>query len=91
MNKAQQITEDQQAENPQWNTQMNKNVYIGYGIISIFSLILCPHCTWITCWKHCRMTHLIQVQEKNEPNQCHHPINHPHFRLNTGLIINKYP
>ena len=41
--------------------------------------------------KNCRVTHLIQAQEKTHPNQCHHLINHPHFRINTGLIMKKYP
>ena len=37
------------------------------------------------------MTILIQKQEIHHPNQRHHLIKHPHFKLNTLLIMKKHP
>ena len=48
-------------ENPQWNTQRNKNVSIRNEILSIFCLIPRPQ---TTRRKHRWMTDLIQVQDK---------------------------
>ena len=91
MNKEQQFPEDQQAENPQWNTQRNKNVSIRHKNISKFRLITRPRSPHMNCCKHRRMTHLIEVQEKNQPNQCRHLINHPPFSLKASLIMKKHP
>ena len=76
MNKEQQIHEDQQAENPQWSTQRNKNVSIRHRMLSIFSLIHCPPHPQTTRQKHGRMTHMIKIKGKTQPNQCRHLINH---------------
>ena len=69
MNKEQQVPEDQKSANTQCNTQRNKNVSIRHRNILKFRLILRPRCPRITCRKHRQMTHLIQVQGKNQPNQ----------------------
>ena len=66
MNKEQQVPEYQQATNPQWNTRRNKNVSISQENISNFRLVPRPYCHQIICWKHRQMTHLIQVQVKNQ-------------------------
>ena len=61
--------------------QSNKNVSTRHKNISKFCLIPCSHRPQITRQKNLRMNHLIQVKDKNQPNQCRHIINHPHFRL----------
>ena len=66
MNKKQQVPEDQQSTRPQCNTQRNKNVSIRHDNILKIRPIPCPLRHHMTCWKHCRMTHLIQVQGKNK-------------------------
>ena len=66
MNKEQQVPEYQQAEKPQRNTQRKKYVSIRQENISKFRLIPCPLRHQINRWKHLRMTHLIQVQGKNQ-------------------------
>ena len=71
--------------------QRNKNVSIQNKVISNFRLIPRPSRPHLTRWKHGWMTHLIQAQGKNQPNQCCHLINNPYFRLNAGLIINTHP
>ena len=65
MNNYQQVPEYQQAANPQWNTQRNKNVSIWHESISKLLLIPRPHRHQINCWKHSQMTRLIKVQGKN--------------------------
>ena len=89
MNKEQQITEDQQAENPQWNTQRKNNVSIRHEIISIFCMIPRPHFPHMTRQKHRWMNNMIQVQGKNQPNRCCHLINNPHFRLDASMTTKK--
>ena len=64
MNKKQQVTENQQAENPQCNTLRNKNVSIRHDNIPKVFLIPCPLRHKMTRWKHHRMTYLIQLQGK---------------------------
>ena len=71
MNKDQQVPKDQQAAKPQWNMQKNNNVSIRHENISKFCLIPCPNCHHMTCQKHRQITHLIQVQGKNQPSTCH--------------------
>ena len=66
MNKKQQVPEYQQAANPKCNTQSNRNVSILHNNISKFRLIPRPLRHQMTRWKHRRMTHLIQVQGKNQ-------------------------
>ena len=39
----------------------------------------------------CLMTIHIHKQEIHHPNQRHHLIKHPHFQLNTVLIMKKHP
>ena len=56
-------------QKPQWNTQSNKIVSIQHRNILKFFLIPHPRRPQMTRWKHCRMTHLIQAQGKNQPNQ----------------------
>ena len=68
INKEQQVPEDQQAAKPQWNTQRNKHVSIWHENIMKFRLIPCPRHPQTTRRKHFRMTHLIQVHGKNQPN-----------------------
>ena len=68
MNKEQQVPEDQQAGNPQCNTLSNKNVSIRHDNISKLCLIPRPHPHQMTNWKRRQMTHLIQVQVKNQPS-----------------------
>ena len=41
----------------------------------------------MTCWKHHIMNHLVQEEVKYYSNQWLHIIKHPHFRLNTSLIL----
>ena len=71
MNKEQQFPEDQQAAKPQWNTQRNGNVSIRHDNTSKFRLIPRPLRHQMNCWKHRRMTHLIQVQFKNQTSTLH--------------------
>ena len=71
MNEEQQFPEDKQAAKPQWNTLRNKNVSIRHDNTSKFRLIPCPLFHQITRWKHRRMTHLIQVQGKNQTRPLH--------------------
>ena len=78
-------------QNPQCNTQRTKNLSIRHKIRSVFFLILYPPRPQMNCQKRCQMTHMIQVQGKNQPNLCYHLRNNPHFRLNKGLIIKKHP
>ena len=66
MNKYQKIPEYQQAENPQWDMQRNKNVPIRQETLSVFCLVPRPPIPQMTHWKHRRMTHLIQVQGKTK-------------------------
>ena len=66
MNKKQQVPEYQQSTKPQRNMQRNKNMSILYGNISKFRLIPSRICHQMTRWKHHQMTHLIQVQSKNQ-------------------------
>ena len=68
INKEQHVPEDQQDAKLQWNTQRNNNVSIRHTNISKFRLIPCPHRHQMTRRKHRRMTHLIQVQVKNQPS-----------------------
>ena len=65
MNNEQNVSEDQQAANPQWNTQMNKTVYIRQENIPKFCLVPRPHRHQMTHRKYRRMTHLIEAQGKN--------------------------
>ena len=65
-NKNQQFTEYEQTAKPQWNTRRNKNVSIHHENISKICLIPCPLHHQTTRWKHRLMTHLIQVQGKNQ-------------------------
>ena len=51
-------------QNPQWNTQMNKNVSIRHIKILKFLLIPRPHHPYTTRCKHLWMTHMIQVKGK---------------------------
>ena len=67
MNKEQQVPEDQQYVKPQWNTQRNKNVSIRHENTSKFRLIPHPHRHQMARRKNRWMTHLIQVQGKNQP------------------------
>ena len=78
-------------KNPQWNTQRKNNVSILHKMLSMFCLIPRSPRPQITRQKHYWMTNMIQVQVKNQPNQCCHLINHTHFSQNSGLIINKHP
>ena len=78
-------------QNLQWNTQSNKNMSLRHRNIRNFCLIPCPHRPQMNRWKHCQMTHLIQVQSKNQRKQWRHLINHPHLQLNARLIMNKHP
>ena len=66
MNKKQQVPEDQQAAKLQFNTQSNKKFSIRHKNISKFRLISHPHRHQITRRKRRWMTHLIQVQGKNQ-------------------------
>ena len=68
MNKQKKVPEYQQAEKPQWNTRRNKNVSIQHENISRVCLIPRPHRPQMTCRKHHRTNHLIQVQGKNQPS-----------------------
>ena len=74
-------------QNLQWNTQRIKNVSIQHRNISNFRLIPRPNCPHMTRLKHSHMTHIIQVQGKNQPNQCRHLINRPPFSLKASLIM----
>ena len=66
MNMGQQVTEYQQAANMQWNMQRNKKVSIRHKNISKFCLITRPLCHKMTRWKHRWMTHMIEIQGKNQ-------------------------
>ena len=66
MNKEQQVPEYQQSTNPQCNTQRNKNVSIQHDNILKLRLITCPLRHQVTRSKHCWMTHMMQVQGKNQ-------------------------
>ena len=66
MNKKEQVSEYQQAAKPQCNTRRNKNVSIRHDNILKFRLIPNPLLHQMTLWKHRQMTHLIQVQDKNQ-------------------------
>ena len=66
MNKNQPVSEDQQAAKPQRNTRRNNNVSIRHDNISKFRLFPRPLRHQMTRWKHRRMTHMIQVQGKNQ-------------------------
>ena len=68
MNREKKVPEYQQAAKPQWNTRRNKNVSIWHENISNFRLIPCPRRPHMTRRKHRQMTHLIQVQGKNQPS-----------------------
>ena len=87
MNKELQFSEDQQA----MEHAKEKNLSILHKMISIFCLIPRTPRPQMNCPKNRRMTHMIQVQGKNQPNQCCHLINHPNLRQNSDLIMKKHP
>ena len=69
MNKEQQVPEYQEATKAAMEHVKGKNVSIRHRNILSFRLIPCPNFPHMTWRKHCRMTRLIQVQDKNQPNQ----------------------
>ena len=78
-------------QNPQRNTKSNKNVFTQHENISKFPLIPRSHHPQMTRWKYREMTNLIQVQDKKQPNQFFHLMNHPHFRINASMKMRKQP
>ena len=78
-------------QKPQWNTQRNNNVSIRHKMVSRFCLITLPPCPQTTRRKHRPITHLVQAQSKNQPNQCQHLMNNPSFRQKSVLTTKKYP
>ena len=91
MNKDQKVPEYQQAAKSVMEHAKVNNVSIRNIDILKFRLIPRPRRPQMTRQKHHRKNNLIQVQGKNQQNQRHHLINHPHFRLKAILIMKKHP